>query len=195
MKWILFACLTILLAAPAAPAAAKEAKSFTGSGLALNGDTLLVNKDGRPTQVRLWAIKAPDLRNWPWGPMARAALDDLLTTSGPLVTCQPRGTREGPIVATCSIAAKRGSKGGGDLGGYLISLGLAVENRTYTSPGPGSLRLFYVNPYEPWETNARIRRLGVWSDPAWSGFRLDSKPPVVPKLGSKPGKIGKPGKK
>lgn len=88
MRGILFACLAILLAAPAA---AQEAKSFTGHGLAVDGDTLLVNKDGRPTQVRLWGIKAPDLGSWPWGPLARAALDDLLTTSGPLVRCQPRG--------------------------------------------------------------------------------------------------------
>ena len=184
MRGVLFACLAILLAAPAA---AQEAKSFTGHGLAVDGDTLLVNKDGRPTQVRLWGIKAPDLGSWPWGPLARAALDDLLTTSGPLVRCQPRGIRQGRIVATCSIAATRGRKGGGDLGGYMVSLGLAVENRVHTNPGKGSLRLFYVSPYEPWETNARTRRLGVWSDPAWARVRPDSKPRVVPKLGSKPG--------
>ena len=156
MRGILFACLAILLAAPSA---AQETKQISGRALALDGDTLLVFTSDRPVQVRLWGIKAPDLRNWPWGPLARAVLDNLLTKSGPLVICVQRGKSQGRIVATCSIGNKRGAEGG-DLGGYLVSLGLAVENRTHTNPGKGSLRLFYVSPYEPWETNARIRRLG-----------------------------------
>lgn len=189
MRGIVFACLAILLAAPAA---AQKAKPFTGGGLALNGDTLLVNKDGMPTQVRLWAIKAPDLGSWPWGPLARAALDDLLTTRGPTVTCKQRGIRQGRIVATCSIMGsiigRRGRKEGGDLGTYMVSLGLAVENRVHTNPGKGSLRLFYITPYTAWESKARTRRLGVWSDPARASIRPNLKPGVLPKLWSKPGK-------
>ena len=126
--------------------AASAAEPIKGKALALDGDTLLLTKaDGSKVKIRLWAIDAPEMKVWPWGPRARAYLDSVIEANKFVVKCDPRGKSHDRIVALCR------AQGIIDLGEMLIMEGLAVEHRGY---GGGFYKLA--------ETVARERKTGIW---------------------------------
>ena len=102
---------------------------FTGEGRASDGDSFRLGSD----RVRLLGIDAPELDQvcwrddggeWPCGRDARGAMADLLA-EGP-VECRTTGAdRFGRFLATCTTA------GGEDLGGAIVSAGLAVSREGY----------------------------------------------------------------
>ena len=118
---------------------------FTGKAWALDGDTLQIGK----VRVRLQGADAPEMKVWPWGPLARGVLDDLIAKA-PVVTCNPTGKSHNRVVARCFVAV------GGidlDLSAKMIESGYAVEWRTYTN-----------GRYMPFEKAAREAKRGVWKD-------------------------------
>ena len=140
---------------------------FRGTAIALDGDTLLVTReDGSEVTVGLWALDAPEMDVWPWGPRARAALDEWLALGEYAVICEPKGTSHGRIVARCivdspSIISPDGTKR--DLAADLIGWGLAVEQRTL---GRGA--------YAGSECFAKQQRRGIWKDGVFS-LEVDEK--------------------
>ena len=95
---------------------------FAGPAAVVDGDTLKI--DG--TRIRLFGIDAPEMSEWPWGPRARSALEEL--TDGRTVTCLQRDTdRYDRPVATCATAETP------DLAEALIAGGLAITYRRFTA--------------------------------------------------------------
>lgn len=54
--------------------------SITGRAMALDGDTLVIA--GHEPRIRLHAIDTPEMRDWPAGPNARRALDQMINGQG-----------------------------------------------------------------------------------------------------------------
>lgn len=103
------------------PPANAEQTVFSGTAEIVDGDTLKM--DG--TSIRLFGIDAPEISDWPWGPRARSALEDL--TDGQTVTCLQRDIdRDGRAVATCATAETP------DLAEALIAAGHAITNHRLT---------------------------------------------------------------
>ena len=76
-KVIIVAALALVLMT--ATVGAQDA--IEGKALALDGDTILLTKtDGTEVKIRLWAIDAPEMAVWPWGPLARGEMDILALT-------------------------------------------------------------------------------------------------------------------
>lgn len=147
--------LVWLIAGPAAAMAAEPAAPFTGAVMALDGDTLQrLDEAGRATgrRIRLAGVDAPEMREVPAGPRARAALDELV--GGQTVTCTPAGARSrGRDVMVC------GTPRHPDVGLVLIAAGQAVPYRSFTLGTPRA------RPYDAAETAARAAGLGMWSEP------------------------------
>ncbi len=142
----------LALALLASSAGAQEL--IEGKALALDGDTLIVTQaDGKEITVRLWAVDAPEMSVWPWGPRARAAIDGWLRLGNNEVQCEPKGQSYGRTVAYCTVESPSafGGKTRRDLGDDLIGWGLAVEWRSF---GKG----FYADS----ECFAIEERRGVW---------------------------------
>lgn len=153
----------------AAPVAAKEKFSpgdtIEGRAVALDGDTLrLFSEGGKPVDVRLWGIDAPEMSaedgsGW----AARAAMDRLLRDQL-VVRCQVVDTdRHGRPVATCGpyIVDDHGAPFNLDeFGAAIIGLGWAVEYRKFTrTPSADPLA---AEKYRQAEMRARERRAGRW---------------------------------
>ncbi len=125
-RWIAALAFSLLPAAAAAqtddtPPAA-EPPVFSGPAEVVDGDTLKI--DGQ--RIRLFGIDAPEMSEWPWGPRARSALEDL--TDGRTVTCLQRDTdRYDRPVATCATAETP------DLAETLIADGHAIAYRRFTA--------------------------------------------------------------
>jgi endonuclease YncB( thermonuclease family) len=114
---------------------------------------LLLKPDwGQPVRVGLWGVHAPDVKDWPWGPRARGALDHILQTLGPRIVCQPRGKKvKGLTNAQCHGHTKEPPKNRVDIGGAIIETGFAIENR-----------MFFGRYYAVHEQHARKNRRGIW---------------------------------
>lgn len=104
------------------------------------------------TVVRLWGIQMPSVsdhcpgeagRPWSCERRARVLLDAL--AAGRAVVCRARGAAaEGAVQAQCTV-------GGADLGGMMVTAGLALDE-----PGVSS------GYYAPEQAAARSRRAGIW---------------------------------
>lgn len=122
--------------------------SIVGPARAVDGDTLRIGA----TRIRLYGIDAPELHQLcgsgsARNPCGRAAADALgRAVEGRTVTCARMDVdRYGRTVAVCR-------SGGRDVGEELVSRGLAVAYRRYSSRYVGA------------EDVARAKRLGIWSD-------------------------------
>lgn len=101
---------------------------FNGSARASDGDSLWVGND----RVRLTGLDAPELdqvcwrpdgSEWPCGRAARDAMARLLASG--TIACQPEGEdRFGRVLARCSV-------NGEDIGGAIVSAGLAIATDAY----------------------------------------------------------------
>lgn len=138
-----------LLSALALAGGARAGETFTDRCMALDGDTLMCSQGER---IRLHGVGAPEMTVLPWGPLARAALDDVIGVGR--VTCT--------VVDTDShkrrVAACR-AEDGRDLAEAVIRAGLATAHRLYLYPkGPTA----EPHAYDRAEAEARADRRGVW---------------------------------
>lgn len=170
MRAILFACVAIGLSALAAaqekgdsPKRLNDPKPLQvdvrpvgGKVIALDGGMLFLKPDwGKPIRVKLWGVDTPDVKDWPWGPRARGALDHILRTLEPRIVCQPRGKKsQGQTMAQCYGHTRKPPKNRVDIGGAMIETGYAVEHRK-----------FFGRSYAAQEGRARKNRRGIWR--AW----------------------------
>ncbi len=120
--------------------AADPPEVIEGAALPLGGDTMRIGE----ARVRLWGVDAPEI-DAPFGPRARAALDDLV--AGETVRCQVVDRdRYGIPVARCAAAGR-------DLGAALIGQGLVLADRHFSG-----------DAYRADEKAARTAGLGLWAD-------------------------------
>lgn len=147
------------------------AVGIEGRAMAIDGDTLIVTRpNGSELSIRLWGIDAPEIKDWPWGPRARAALDSWIAIGGGRVVCKFKGGKtHNRQVAQCATASPgiRGEASARDLGEDLIAWGLAIEWRSYS-------RGFYASS----ECFARKQRRGLWSDPVFVSAGAAAENPV-----------------
>ncbi|MGJ4887184.1 thermonuclease family protein [Bradyrhizobium sp. HKCCYLR20261] len=139
------ACVALLLAT-ASPASARD---LVGRVSIVDGDTLDIHGE----RIRLWGVDAPesaqlcrgrDRKAYRCGALSANTLDAF--TRGKTVRCAPiEGDRYGRIVARCSA-------GGTDLGQFLVSRGLAIEEPQYSH-----------GAYAPDQLAARRGSRGIWS--------------------------------
>ncbi|WP_244423211.1 thermonuclease family protein [Bradyrhizobium sp. ORS 375] len=142
---LLLACFA-LLGLAAQPLAAAD---LIGRVSIVDGDTL----DIHGARIRLWGIDAPesaqlcrgrDRRPYRCGALAANTLDEF--TRGRIVRCTPvDGDRYGRIVARCAAS-------GSDLGRFMVSRGLAVEEPQYSH-----------GAYTSDQLAARRAARGLWS--------------------------------
>lgn len=109
-----------------------------GPARAWDGDTLEV----AGYRVRLNGVDAPEMRGDARGPVARAAMDDILM--GREVVCDISGKSHDRVVGRCFL-------NGDDVGEALIRKGWAFEHRKYT------------DDYAAAEAEARAEGRGFWA--------------------------------
>ena len=110
-----------------------------------DGDTLWVRPaDGRPVQVRLQGLDAPEICQ-PFGPQARDALAARVLHRPVRVATRARDTYQRTIGSV--------SLDGQDVGGWLVAGGFAWSGRYRGRSGP----------YAQEEAQARSRRIGLWA--------------------------------
>ena len=145
------ACLTVLplLVNGTTPAIAGSDSAVVIS--VGDGDTLRVREGSRIRTVRLACIDAPETSQAPQGASARAALQALAPVGSALELRIQTTDRYGRSVAELF-------RGGRNLNQALVASGAAFVYWKYIS---GCDR----NTYSRLETEARLRRLGVWSSP------------------------------
>jgi endonuclease YncB( thermonuclease family) len=149
-------------AGAAAPAARVDQSSPAAHGLAAtvtrvaDGDSLVVSlADGRPSEVRLHGIDAPEL-DQAFGREAREHLRRL--TLGERVELQLHGVDPyGRHLAVAHLAVA--TRDEGDLGLLQIRAGQAWHNVRYAAEQPASRRELYAAA----EREARRARAGLWS--------------------------------
>lgn len=120
-----------------------------GRASVIDGDTL----DIQGQRIRLWGVDAPESRQtceragqaYRCGQEAANRLDAWL--AGRTVTCRAEGRadRYGRMVARCTV-------GGRDIGGWLVTQGLALDYPRYSR-----------GEYAVHEAEARTARAGVWA--------------------------------
>ncbi|MDA0260877.1 MAG: thermonuclease family protein [Proteobacteria bacterium] len=117
--------IAIILAALVSRAAPAAAADVSGTGAAIDGDTIVVAEQ----RFNLEGIDAPELGQtcqWPSGAIdcgnvARTALLDLV--AGARVTCRPKGTdAAGQTIGRCAAD-------GFDIGGNMVHTGWALADR------------------------------------------------------------------
>ena len=186
MKVLLLACLLALTASaadaqqrrPPEPGKAADKppdcaasmgvlpKDWNGEAYAIDGVTL--GGTGLKPPLRLWGVQTGELRDRQSGQetvagmRARAALEDMLDKGSHKVKCRTmRWDRECRAVAQCMVES---SPTPIDLGGYLISSGLAygfhLEEALPWEPRAGQR-------YAGAEAEARKAARGLW--PVWLG--------------------------
>lgn len=136
--------------------------NLEGMAFASDGNTLVLA--GHKASITIWGIQAPELRDKDRietmrGMRARAALEDLLEKADRKVKCRPfKWDAECHLVAQCATTASV------DVGGYMLSSGMAYGWR--------------LDETLPWETRAgqrygtaeslaRENKVGLW--PLWLG--------------------------
>ena len=127
--------------------ASAMAQEITGRASVIDGDTLEIHGE----RIRLFGIDAPEGgqpcedaqgERWRCGQAAAFALDEVV--QGRTVTCAARDRdRYGRVIATCDA--------GGDVGAYMVSIGMAVAYRKYSKAYVGQ------------ENVARRAGVGMWS--------------------------------
>ena len=117
-----------------------------------DGDTLRVRDGSRIRTVRLACIDAPETSQAPQGASARAALQALAPVGSVLELRNQTTDRYGRSVAELF-------RGGRNLNQALVASGAAFVYWQYISRCDR-------NTYSRLETEARLRRLGVWSNAA-----------------------------
>lgn len=151
--------LLVLQFAIASFAIAEE--KLRGRGFALDGDTIeLAVRDRGTVRIRLSAISAPEMDDWPIGAMARNQLDAILRESD--VICIDKGKRSHKrVVATCELVSPDPAHHLSevkDIGARMLASGWAVSHRAYFNEIPGRLQgLYYLL-----EGTAADARLGIW---------------------------------
>jgi len=141
-------------------------KDWNGEAYAIDGVTL--GGTGLKPPLRLWGVQTGELRDRQSGQetvagmRARAALEDMLDKGSHKVKCRTmRWDRECRAVAQCMVES---SPTPIDLGGYLISSGLAygfhLEEALPWEPRAGQR-------YAGAEAEARKAARGLW--PVWLG--------------------------
>ena len=116
-----------------------------------DGDTLRLRDGSRIRTVRLACIDAPETSQAPQGASARAALQALAPVGSALELRIQTTDRYGRSVAELF-------RGGRNLNQALVASGAAFVYWRYISSCDR-------NTYSRLETEARLRRLGVWSSP------------------------------
>ena len=143
MKLIKYAFALALLASPVAAQDAIEGKALR----AIDGDTFIMETASGEIAIRLWAVDAPELSDWPWGPRSKFTLEALLARGGLKVRCERKGKSHERTVAQCLTSDGR------DLGAMMIRAGNAIEYHRF---GKG----VYRND----EKQAQQERSGIWRD-------------------------------
>ena len=143
--------LILLLTAIVLPLAVQaEVRSYVATVTHVSdGDTVWVKPPwgGPPIQVRVQGIDAPEVCQ-PFGPQARQALQRRLLHRPVRVTERGRDDY--------SRTLARLQVQGQDVGGWLVSEGLAWSYRYGRNPGP----------YQSLQSQARQARRGLWSQQA-----------------------------
>ena len=116
-----------------------------------DGDTIRVRQDSGLVRVRLACIDAPETSQSPWGAAARRELQELLPIGHAVEVRRKATDRYGRTVAEVF-------SGGRNINQALVGSGAAFVYWQYIT---GCDR----NAYSRLETEARLRRLGVWSIP------------------------------
>ena len=153
-------------APPAGPPKAADCgalpASLDGTAFAVDGNTLVLA--GHKAPLTIWGIQAPELRDKDRietvaGMRARAALEDLLEKAGRKVKCRPlKWEAECRMVAQCATGTSI------DVGGYMVSSGMAYGWRLDEAL-PWEARA--GQRYGTAEAEAREKKLGLW--PLWLG--------------------------
>ena len=146
-RWLVLRVFFSALVASLFNAPGASAQEIIGRASVIDGDTLEIHGE----RIRLLGIDAPEGGQfcedaqgdlWRCGQAAAFALDDFL--QGRSVTCVERDRDQyGRMVATCDAA--------GDVGAYMVSIGMAVAYRKYSKAYVGQ------------ENVARGSGIGMWS--------------------------------
>ena len=148
------------LAMGAEPAQAQSDRpGLTGKPVALDATTLYFPE--AQARLRLWGISGPRMREWPWGPRARAALDLLIFEHGRM-TCEQVGGGQPPAML-CNFEGN-----GADPAELMLQRGWAVEARAETERAPERLAP-RAEAYSAAEDAARAADAGMWG----SGCKCD----------------------
>lgn len=116
-----------------------------GPAVAIDGDTILVRSEEHgDVRVRIWGLSAPEMKDWPYGNLARGAMDEILDHDT-VAKCIATGdmTYKRPV-AKCTVKNL-------DIAMLMIRAGFAVEYRTFSKG-------YYLTE----ETGARKAKRGVW---------------------------------
>ncbi|MEY4430890.1 MAG: hypothetical protein RLZZ533_826 [Cyanobacteriota bacterium] len=117
-----------------------------------DGDTVRVRREGELVAVRLACIDAPELRQQPQGPAARWQLRELLPPGSAVQLRRFATDRYGRLVAELRTAR------GVNVNQRLVEQGAAFVYWAY-------IRGCDRQSYARLETQARLKRLGVWAVP------------------------------
>jgi len=117
-----------------------------------DGDTVRLQRDGALVAVRLACIDAPELRQRPQGPEARQLLRELLPPGSAVQVRRFATDRYGRLVAELR------TPGGVNVNQRLVARGAAFVYWAY-------IRGCDRQTYGRLETEARLKRLGVWAPP------------------------------
>ncbi len=162
---IAFPVILLLAVAPPAPAADtfETRPTISGAAVALDGDTILV----AGKRVRLWGIDAPEMKDWPLGAHARAALDRLLR-SGDGVNCAviDRDKYKRPVAQCVTRLAFffGDTRDRVDLAAAMVGSGRAVVYRRYTAKANNAWLERLAERYDTLEARAVKARHGIWKD-------------------------------
>ncbi|MBO6781842.1 MAG: thermonuclease family protein [Alphaproteobacteria bacterium] len=152
-----FASAALLLTSVFILAGPAQAENDTGvvKGTAQVIDARTLAIDGR--NISLYGVTTPRMSDWPWGPFARAALDEL--AHGKPVSCLVIETdRHRQPVARCNVPGDSlvGEK---TLGEAMIRAGWATHHRLAThGRAPAGL----IDRYDDAEDAARSEKVGIW---------------------------------
>jgi len=117
-----------------------------------DGDTVRLQRNGALVAVRLACIDAPELRQRPQGPGARQLLRELLPPGSAVQVRRFATDRYGRLVAELR------TPGGVNVNQRLVARGAAFVYWAY-------IRGCDRQTYGRLETEARLKRLGVWAPP------------------------------
>ena len=136
------------LARPAGAGAPEPKESFSGEVVGVtDGDTIKVIKDGKAVRVRLYGIDCPE-KNQAFGTKAKQFASELVFRK--TVTVQVMDTdRYGRLVGVVWV-------GESNFNHELVKAGLAWWYKRYAKTD---------RKLELYETQARINKRGLWSDP------------------------------